>query len=219
MEFNWKQFEIEGSWGDYQMEEEMRVNSRWLGMADEKWEDYARRQIRYAKNVNAAMRWVDRMSNMRKTHFHPQPKCESSPIKRVQHEPLHTKFLVLQDMVDEPWKYGDDVCETLALEEELMKTPKAWRVHAMWINWAEEEKEEQNKYQEIRSMSALIKFQALVRGHQTRCRNGWTSCAHCLCHRVSTWWAGDEERPVCEECYNQIRQNLRQYKSFDAPMF
>jgi hypothetical protein len=206
-----------GRWGDYQVEEDERVNHRWLAMPEERWQEYCRRQIRYAKNVNAAMRWVDRMNTKRRAYIPAQPTPD--PIRYTTHEPLHVKFLVLQDYVDEPWKYGDEVCETIALEEELKQTPKAWRVHAMWLRKEEEEKQQEEKDAEARAYESIVKFQALVRGHQTRCRNGWTSCAHCLCHRVSTWWAGDETRPVCEDCYNQIRQNLKTYSEFDAPMF
>jgi hypothetical protein len=199
-------------WGDFQTKEDERLNHRWVAMPEDRWQDYTRRQIRYAKNVSAAVRWVNRMTTKREQYIPTQPFY---PIRVVEHEPLHTDFLTLEDMADEPWKYGDDVFETIELEEKLNKTPKAWRVHALWLRKAKED--EKTLYEEC--IPKLVKFQALVRGHQTRCRNGWTSCAHCLCHRVSTWWAGDEERPVCEECYNQIRENLRKYKEFDAPMF
>lgn len=204
-------------WGDFQVKEDERAIHRWLAMPEDRWQDYTRRQIRYAKNVSAAVRWVNRITTKREQYIPEQPVPD--PIRRVEHEPLHTDFLTLQDMADEPWKYGDDVFETLELEEKINKTPKAWRVHALWLRKAQDDANEDEKTVYGRAVVGMIKFQALVRGHQTRCRNGWTSCAHCLCHRVSTWLAGDEERPVCEDCYNQIRQNLKTYGEFDAPMF
>ena len=176
-------------WGNYMYEHDQVTYKFYLNLTQEAWEAGALHHIKNAKSVRGAMRWVDFIQGLRKLYGPPLAPVVAKP-KPVL-DALQQDFLLWKDMTDEPWKYDPE--EIAELEDRLMQTSKAWRLRAEYLRRNEAE---------IR-LQGLIQFQALVRGHQARCKAPWTSCAHCLGHCISIWHVGDE-RTVCEDCYNQV---------------
>ena len=102
-------------------------------------------------------------------------------------------FAVWKDMVEEPWKYGDDIEDWLALDAELRAGSGRWRVDAFWakeqqaVDWAKLEALLWKAWNEYltRKERRIVRIQALVRGHLVRNRMLWRDCCMCLAHRVS----------------------------------
>jgi hypothetical protein len=120
-----------------------------------------------------------------------------------------------EDMVEEPWKYGDTIHEWTALDEKIKASPQSGRITAFWR--AREEREmdvyraDQARWRkvfkpiaaaaankamvrwinrDIKAFIANIKksvtmIQALVRGYQARCKDLHQDCCMCLSHRIS----------------------------------
>jgi hypothetical protein len=135
-----------------------------------------------------------------------------------------------RDIADEPWKYGDDAFEQwVALDNDLPKFPGRWRVEAYWTRRLEEEvlapqrvrffallaqaqAEFVAKVKVATNLQALFrqrqlhrtiaKLQAVVRGHQQRCRVTWMDCAECLAHGVAPHMV--EGRHICQTCYDSL---------------
>jgi hypothetical protein len=135
-----------------------------------------------------------------------------------------------RDIADEPWKYGDDAFEQWQLlDNDLPKFPGRWRVEAYWTMRLEEEvlapqrlrffallqqaqAEFEAKVKVAKNLQALFrkrqlhqtiaKLQAVVRGHQQRCRINWMDCAECLAHGPTAYEV--EGRCVCQTCYDSM---------------
>jgi hypothetical protein len=181
-----EQFADIGRWGNVQTKHEETVYKYWLEMPQEKWENGARNHLKTTKNVRAAMRWVDHVQALRQTYIPAQPY---RPIRVRRYGNLDADYLLLEDMLEEPEKYGNEIQELMDdIVGKLMSSPKAWRVNALI-----------RREQQKQAIPKLIKFQALWRGHRVRCEAHWTSCANCLCHKVSIY--GSADRSVCEDCY------------------
>ena len=123
-------------------------------------------------------------------------------------------FAIWKDMMEEPAKYGDDICEWVDLHEKLINGPGRWRLAAYEyaIEAREEAKlvEEQAKWRaafapiaaqaamkcldrrvkrDIKTFLAKIRnaattIQAAVRGHQARSKLPIRDCCMCLSHRI-----------------------------------
>jgi hypothetical protein len=183
-----EQFADIGRWGNVQTKHEETVYKYWLEMPQDKWENGARNHLKTTKNVRAAMRWVDHVQALRQTYIPAQPY---RPIRVRRYGNLDADYLLLEDMLEEPEKYGNEIQELMdEIVGKLMSSPKAWRVNALI-----------RREQQKQAIPKLIKFQALWRGHRARCSAHWTSCANCLCHKVSIY--GSADRSVCEDCFYQ----------------
>lgn len=111
----------------------------------------------------------------------------------IRPPPANIGYAEWKDMVEEPWKYGDDIGDWLELDAELRQGPGRWRIEAYWI-----EKERQQNWERLEAMlwkawddylarkeKMVVKIQALVRGHLVRNRIPWRDCCMCLAHHVS----------------------------------
>jgi hypothetical protein len=102
-------------------------------------------------------------------------------------------FALWKDMVEEPWKFGDDIGDWLALDAELRAAPGRWRIEAYWMqveqrqNWERLEAMLWKAWNEYltRKDRMATRIQALVRGHLARNRTPWRDCCMCLAHHVS----------------------------------
>ena len=81
-------------------------------------------------------------------------------------------FAVWKDMVEEPWKYGDDIGDWLVLDAELRAGPGRWRLEAYWMqveqrqNWERLEAMLWKAWNDYltRKERAVVRIQAAVRG-------------------------------------------------------
>ena len=178
-------FDNLGRWGNHQVAYEEEKYKFWLDMTQERWENGARNHLKTSKNVRAAMRWVDHVQALRQTYV---PAQQYRPIRVRRFGNLDADYLLLEDMLEEPEKYGNEIQELMDdIVAKLMNSPKAWRVNAIIL-----------REQQKQIIPTLIKFQALWRGHHVRCSAHWTSCANCLRHTVSIY--GPPDRRVCRHC-------------------
>jgi hypothetical protein len=123
-------------------------------------------------------------------------------------------FAIWKDMIEEPAKYGDDICEWVALNEKLTHGSGRWRLAA---HWTELQAEEDAKAEALvapwralysqcakeaavagerawcrrdvkryvaRIRNAVVTIQAAVRGHQVRTASPYLNCCMCLSHRI-----------------------------------
>ena len=207
-------------WGLLVMREQELRYQNLLEMSAAEWETWARDFIKGSKHVRRSIRFVNRIAEMRDTYITHAMRMNHYTIRPV--EAGQVDMNLLRDMVDEPWKYGDDIAQALELEEQLRQTPKAWRVHYMWVRKEHEERDApasviQTAYKQYKinqkntarlrahclRMTAATKIQAAWRGFETRCEQRWTDCARCLCHCVSYWMIGGPDG-VCEDCFREV---------------
>jgi hypothetical protein len=201
-------------------EQELRYQNL-LEMSNAEWEAWARDFIKGSKHVRRSIRFVNRIAEMREMYITHVMRMSHYNV-RSETEPLQVDMNLLRDMMDEPEKYGSDMAEALELEQQLMQTRKAWRVHYMWVRKEHEERDapasviqtayKQHKINQKNTallrahrlrMTAATKIQAAWRGFETRCEQRWTDCARCLCHKVSYWMIGGPDG-VCEDCFREV---------------
>lgn len=163
-----------GAWGTLvQRDLDMR-DKYFLELPQQAWEDLARRHLQQAKNVRAAMRWLDMIDGRRQMYI--KPTFHNAIEQRV-----YSDLALYKDLNDEAGKYGSDAEELLPqLEAAIMATPKAWRLNAYKV-------EQQDKAELPGKNKAAAKIQAAWRGHVVRDECEWTTCAWCMCHGVSTY--------------------------------
>lgn len=120
--------------------------------------------------------------------------------------PMNVKFTLWRDMVEEPWKYGDEIEDWLALDDELRAGPGRWRVDAYWrreqqaVDWANlKYLLDQAWYKFLtRKERFATRIQALWRGHSVRQRIPWRDCCMCLAHHISP--IETEVGYMCRKC-------------------
>lgn len=104
-----------------------------------------------------------------------------------------SSFALWKDMVEDPSKYGDDIEDWLALDDELRAGPGRWRIDAYWrreqqaVDWANLEHLLQMAWHKFltRKERFATRIQALWRGHSVRQRIPWRDCCMCLAHHTS----------------------------------
>lgn len=127
-------------------------------------------------------------------------------LNEVPHKVVDVEYELYCDMVAEPWKYGDNIEDWIALDTKLRNTEK---VQAFWAEKAEREAKELAEAQAVwrkafkpiakkcaeigmsvsiwnyvlaykaRRNAAAIKIQAVVRGRQARSRIPRIQCLYC----------------------------------------
>lgn len=207
-------FDLTLEWGLLVIHDQEKHYRQLLEFSDLEWATWSRDYIRKSKHVRKAIRFVNRITSMRQEYITNAMRAIHYTIRPSETDPLQVDMNLLRDMVDEPEKYGDDIAEALELEQQLLQTRKAWRVHYMWVRKEQEERDAparviQTAYKQYKinqKMRAATKIQTAWRGFETRCNQRWTDCARCLCHRVSYWMIGGPDA-VCEDCYNEVRYN------------
>lgn len=121
-------------------------------------------------------------------------------------QPANVGYGMWKDMVEEPWKYGDDIEDWLDLDAELREAPGRWRIDAYWLREQQKRDWERldamiqkawNDYLARREMK-VVKIQALWRGHSARNKILWRDCCMCLAHHVSP--IKTEIGFMCQKC-------------------
>lgn len=145
--------------------------------------------------------------------------------------PVETERRVWSDVVEEPYKYGNDTVDWLELDEKLSAAPGRWRLAAHWYAQEalleEQERELQAPWREIysslvvaaaeagqhrwamRDVRRIVKkftrgivlIQSAWRGYRVRCNNPHLDCCMCLAHRIAPLQTS--VGLICRDCYTQ----------------
>lgn len=152
--------------------------------------------------------WFDIMAGNGRTD-------DNAPMARKERSEFEINFAVWRDMIEEPEKYGDDICEWLELDQKLTTESGRWRLGAYWLRKEKEveiqEEKQQKPWRDIysavakqaaavgmkrwlsrdvkmfvaRIRNAAVTIQAAVRGHVARNKQPFRNCCMCLSHRTS----------------------------------
>ena len=176
------------SWGDWSVAEDERKRDYYLNLSDTEWDELVKTHLQsYRGDIRAAMAWVDRVSARRVA----RAKAAAEARNPVQPSALDITFQAWKDMVEEPWKYGDeDWAEWLAMDEELHNSHKRWRVTAFWQSKQDEADRIARAAFHQMLVDAQARFehrmatriQAAWRGHALRDSHAQLNCGICLAH-------------------------------------
>jgi len=188
-------------WGDSIYEREHAQKMHYILMPQDKWESGAASHLAAHPHNWAVHRWIARTQAERLEYQH----RASQRVVVEMPDADELTFRVWKDMIEEPYKYGDDITEWLDLDAEVMRGPKRWRAGAYWIRRAEAEAEKDarrlaEEEKRMRHISAT-RIQALWRGYSTRVRQTWRDCAKCLKHGICVETLDEEH--VCRCCYGE----------------
>jgi hypothetical protein len=186
-------------WGDMLYEEQQTRKMALLQMPRPEWlacvNAYFTTLRGNGRALISALEWFQQMETERAAF--------QAPVSVPEMDEETRNWRVWQDMVEDPEKYGSDIGEWIALDEELRRGPKRWRVDAYWYGKVRElEAQEQE--------AAATRIQSLWRGYQTRCVMAPRfNCARCLSHEVC--WVPFEDRNhwMCRECAREWSVVLR----------
>jgi hypothetical protein len=216
-------------WYDIIVDEEERQTARVLRMSAGEWKAEQTRMLRSwrGKDVRVCIAEIERLERRRSA---PAPRPVPVVVRRPRTE-FDVDFAIWKDMIEEPAKYGDDICEWLALDEKLTRGPGRWRLAAYWtqIQAEEDAKAEalvapwRKLYSQCaaeaavagerawirrdikrivdRVRNAVVTIQAAVRGHQVRTASPYLDCCMCLSHRVCP--LKTDAGMMCRECAQQ----------------
>ncbi len=206
-------------WGDLVYEREYAQKMHYIRMPQEQWETGAASHLAAHPYNYAVHRWIAKVQEER-TEYQRQA---SQRVVVEMPDSDELAFRVWKDMIEEPYKYGDDITEWLELDEQVMRGPKRWRAGAYWLKREEEENakewlrvlgllakaawEQQRMYEEqiaaeIAHENAMAtRIQALWRGYSTRVRQTWRDCALCLKHGICVEQV--DGKHVCRCCYGE----------------
>jgi hypothetical protein len=117
-------------WSDIMAEEEQRQAERLLRMTAAEWKEEGTRMIRTfrGRDVRPLMAYLNRVDRDRDAFA----KKKAEVVVRRRPTAFDIDFALWRDMVEEPWKFGDDICDWLALDEKLSSGPGRWRLEAYW---------------------------------------------------------------------------------------
>lgn len=180
-------------WGDWMLAEDNRRKDYYLNLSDTEWEQMVKNHLRNFKgDLRAALNWVERVQQARIARA--AAKAEERP--REKPSELDITFRLWKDMIEEPWKYGDeDWSEWLVMDTQLRNSKKRWRVAAFWQK-KQDEADEAAYIQLLEDMATRI--QAAWRGHQVRDTQPQFNCGLCLAHVPCRYAEGDKF--ICWDC-------------------
>jgi IQ calmodulin-binding motif len=147
-------------------------------------------------------------------------------VLEYDHVPEHSDMNLWKDMIEEPWKYGDDIVDWLELDEGVAR----WRKAAYWALQTMREQDVLSRDQECwkelfnpiakecarksrqrwinkdvasfvrRITNAVVRIQSAVRGYLVR-KNQSLDCCMCLRHCLCT--VSTEVGFICDACVEQ----------------
>jgi hypothetical protein len=199
-------------WYDIIVDEEERQTARVLRMSAGEWKAEQTRMLRSwrGKDVRVCIAEIERLERRRSA---PAPRPVPVVVRRPRTE-FDVDFAIWKDMIEEPAKYGDDICEWLALDEKLRNGSGRWRLAAYWTQAQAEEDAKaealvapwKKLYSQCaaeaavagerawirrdikrivdRVRNAVVTIQAAVRGHLARNKQPFRDCCMCLSHRT-----------------------------------
>lgn len=172
-------------WGDMLYEEQQTRKQALLEMSQPEWLAYVNASFTALRGngpaLLSALSWFQQMEVER--------AAVNTSAAQPDLDDMTRNWRVWMDMVEHPEAYGSDIGEWLALDEELRRGPKRWRVDAYWNGKVRELHETQAK--------AAAKIQALWRGVKARQH---FACGHCeATPLVAAEW--DDAIPgLCKDC-------------------
>jgi hypothetical protein len=206
-------------WGDFVYQREYAQKMHYILMPQDKWESGAAGHLAAHPHNWAVHQWIARTQAERLEY---QQRASQRVVVEMPDADELT-FRVWKDMIEEPYKYGDDITEWLDLDEEVMRGPKRWRAGAYWQKredeylakewqrvlgllakaaWEQQRMYEEQIAAEIAYENAMAtRIQALWRGYSTRVRQTWRDCAKCLKHGICVETLDEEH--VCRCCYGE----------------
>lgn len=171
------------SWGDWMLEVDNRKKNYYLDLPTEQWEAGVKTYLRnYKGDLRSAVAWVERVQTQRAARAKPEV------VKREPLSELDLTFNVWKDMVEEPWKYGDnDWEEWLEMDAQLWRSSKRWRLAAFW-----------QKRQDENDLALVTRIQAAWKGHALRNSHPQLNCGKCLAHTPCRY--KDNGVYLCYDC-------------------
>jgi hypothetical protein len=111
-------------------EEDDRQATRLLRLSAAEWKEEGMRMIRAfrGRDVRPLLAYLDRVDRERAAYA----AKEAQVVVRRPRTEFEVDFAIWKDMIEEPAKYGDDICEWLALNEKLTHGSGRWRLAAHW---------------------------------------------------------------------------------------
>lgn len=177
------------SWYDIMVAAEETENDRVKQMSAAEWKQEGKKIMReWSGDLRHCLNHLTRMDTMRRNVA---TQTEAPRTVPEQMSSTQLDFAVWRDMVESPGKYGKDIVEWLEINDRLMSSPSAWRVAAFWTQL-------EDRLQEEQQQAAVMKIQALVRGHLVRSRAQFRDCCMCLKHCVSP--VKTDIGMVCRQC-------------------
>jgi hypothetical protein len=177
-------------WGDMLYEEQQNRKLALLRMPEPEWLEcvnaYFTSLRGNGRGLVSALAWANGIATERAEFQSPKPKAMAMT-------EAERNWRVWRDMVEEPEKYGSDIAEWFALDEEVRSGPKRWRVDAFWYG----------KVREVEELeaAAATKIQALWNGYVARTLLAHRfTCARCLCHGVCTVPWTEPDSYICTAC-------------------
>jgi len=219
-------------WYDIIEEEEDRAATRLLRMSAAEWKEEGMRILRAwrGRDIRPCIAYLNDMERQRASYAAEMAKPAAVVVRHPRTE-FEVDFAIWKDMIEEPAKYGDDICEWLALNEKLTRGSGRWRLAAHWTELQAEEDAKAESlvapwralYSQVakqaalagerawcrrdvkryvaRIRNAIVTIQAAVRGHQVRSKSQVLNCCMCLAHRVCP--IQTEVGMMCRECQAQ----------------
>lgn len=159
------------SWFDIVAEEEHRMATRLLRITAAEWKEEGNRILRAwrGRDIRPCLAYLDRVDRQRAAYAAEVARPVPVVVRHPRTE-FDVDFAIWKDMIEEPAKYGDDICEWLALDAKLTTGSGRWRVGAYWIELqaAEDAKAEalvapwRNLYSQIAKEAAVAGERAWV---------------------------------------------------------
>ena len=199
-------------WGDSVYERENAQKMHYIRMPQAQWEEGVAGHLEAHPHNYAVRQWIGRMAEQRAEYA--RQTSQRSSVETPDSDEV--TFRVWKDMIEEPWKYGDDIVEWLELDAQVCAGPKRWRAAAFWQT--KEDEHIAKEWQRVRGLLAreaaaqqarlvavadmlATRIQAAWRGYSTRVKQTWRDCAHCLVHEICVEQV--EGKHVCRCCYGE----------------
>jgi hypothetical protein len=203
-------------WHDIIVEEEERAATRLLRISAAEWKEEGTRILRAwrGRDIRPVLAYLDRVDRQRAAYAAQVARPVAPVVVRRPRTEFDVDFAIWKDMIEEPAKYGDDICEWLALNEKLTHGSGRWRLGAYWAELQAEEDAKAEAlvapwralYSQVakeaavagerawvsrdikrhvaRFRKAIVTIQAAVRGHLARNAQPFRDCCMCLSHRT-----------------------------------
>jgi hypothetical protein len=126
------------SWSAIMAEMEDRQRTRLLSLSAAEWKEERRRLVKTYRgfDIQDCLSYLAEVDRLRAQAITPRPAA------RRRDSPFSRDFAFWRDVVEEPYKYGDDTLERwLTLDSKLRAGPGRWRVEAYWFAKDQEEED------------------------------------------------------------------------------
>ena len=197
------------SWYDIIVEEDHHRRTRLLCMTAAEWEEERRRILRAwrGRDITPCKEFLEGVDRQRKALAERAQRLAKRAAKAAAAGPQAVvvvpqqglDFALWRDIVEEPWKYGDEgLRRWLQLDDALKAGPGRWRLEAYWLAKEAELAESERL---ARPGKAVTRIAAAVRGHLARRKLPYLDCCMCLSHRICAFQTAVGR--MCRGCREQ----------------